>query len=563
MIRIWPFPNITLEEAGPTDNDFSYQDEYHNKYHVWRVMFWALCLSKVNAGNHVTSNAGAAICAAFLHDLARRGGGTCNNHGAWAWEEKAETYLPHFERFGVTPKQFKWIRRAVRMHCVPFPEYCGYVSGHMDTHEKKYNFAAGHPDPTSILTPDELDSIGEVNTTTVLRDADSLDLFRIPGVDVTFNPKMLLIERSAGHIGFAREMIARTEADITNIKSFADVWKIGQEITGHSVYEEFMPPVTPGETPLQRRLRNTRRYWATGWPERKIVSETLYGKSISDVMPVISRGLLGHLETALNMEPEKMREDIEDTLRGFSLQDKLGGLTEDIAELALMLRPVTYLSPDTYELFKKDGSWKSFWEIWDEKELSSRREKGTIQVPNNPWGQWHFRYTDEPDLVRESHEFRLYGERGRQTVHGVLLPLDTDTGLPLPQSQYSNRMLSDFYGKLRIEWKTSVLDEATFTVNDSHGSVAAFPTTPTYLHNALQILVIWKALQNLGIDQIRPFFHITPKLNLDDAIGMLCKYKYDFLELQIHKAATMDDIARVMDAIPPETTEPKLLNNVS
>lgn len=169
-------------------NEFPYREsEIHGRSHIHRVMFWT---RKICIAQGLQTLIPDTLCAARLHDLARKHDGECLVHGAHA-AAMLPDFVELFQRLGATDMDA--IGYAVAIHCLPVP---------LDKRHPHFLTAA------------------------VLRDADALDRFRL-GPE---GPKLeyLNFERTAHFLNWAKEL---TEATLPNETPWETIQRIGGEIS--------------------------------------------------------------------------------------------------------------------------------------------------------------------------------------------------------------------------------------------------------------------------------------------------------------------------------------------
>ncbi len=169
---------------------FDHQSTLHGINHTYRVMCLTMYISETEG---LEKEVVPALCAAFIHDLARKDDGYCTQHGSWAVQSKLPVFEPLFRKIGMTDKDIKNIGKAVANHSV--------------TNEFKIT--------------DEAYSV-----TAILKDADALDRIRL-GED-NLDERYLRFETSKNLITFAKELYYETE-DI-EIVHFNEVMNIAKQI---------------------------------------------------------------------------------------------------------------------------------------------------------------------------------------------------------------------------------------------------------------------------------------------------------------------------------------------
>jgi HD superfamily phosphodiesterase len=151
---------------------FDCRSNLHGLGHTYRVMYNCCCLGEALM---LEKERDLAVCAAFIHDMARRHDGWCQLHGSWSAERKFPLFIQFFRKAGIDEKDFDTIRRAVKNHSEPF-EY--------DSHD-----------------PDYL-------VTAILKDADALDRVRLG--DGNLNPDYIRLRQTHGLIAFAYRLYEAT-----------------------------------------------------------------------------------------------------------------------------------------------------------------------------------------------------------------------------------------------------------------------------------------------------------------------------------------------------------------
>jgi len=155
---------------------FDFKSSLHGAGHTYRVMCNSLVLGK---RLKMWRESRLALCAAFIHDMARKDDGNCTMHGAWAAEEKVPVFRDLFLSIGVMPNEIDEIRMAVTNHSLP----------------------------------EELPSFHDYYVTTaILKDADALDRIRLG--DHNLKPDFLRFGESRELIPFAQELYFRTKGVI-------------------------------------------------------------------------------------------------------------------------------------------------------------------------------------------------------------------------------------------------------------------------------------------------------------------------------------------------------------
>lgn len=201
--------------AEITPDEFPHgESNVHGRSHIHRVMFW---VEKVCISNGLQDILPEAICAARLHDLARKHDGVCLVHGA-----RATTLLPKYEemfrRAGAT--DLDAIEYACTIHCLPTA---------LDKEHPHFLTAAA------------------------LRDADALDRFRLHGD----GPKLdfLNFQRSE-HFLRSAKALARTT--LPNDTPMTQIFELGENLANPARGATKTTPDNYDPEELPRRRRNRR-----------------------------------------------------------------------------------------------------------------------------------------------------------------------------------------------------------------------------------------------------------------------------------------------------------------
>jgi hypothetical protein len=167
---------ITVSDAEliPPLELFRHPSSLHGRAHVARVLVHAFRIVAATGLLEDTSRLWAAV---YLHDIARRGDGSCLRHGADAWARFADPRdLPGvvdlFARGGVREEDYPAIRAAVTAHSAGEPR-------------------ANHPHHRLMC---------------LLKDADGLDRVRLGDLD----PGHLRYAESRAMVGFAEALYRAT-----------------------------------------------------------------------------------------------------------------------------------------------------------------------------------------------------------------------------------------------------------------------------------------------------------------------------------------------------------------
>lgn len=169
---------------------FDQQSTLHGINHTYRVMCLVLYIGDA-AG--LKRDVLLALCAAYIHDFARKHDGYCDQHGLWAAQHKLPEFVPFFKTMDITEMEIGIIKSAVR--------------NHSESMEFKIDHIA-------------------YKTTALLKDADALDRIRLHenNLDVSF----LRIQESRGLITFAKQLYFNTRN--IKISSFVEILKIAELI---------------------------------------------------------------------------------------------------------------------------------------------------------------------------------------------------------------------------------------------------------------------------------------------------------------------------------------------
>ncbi|MBN2173275.1 MAG: HD domain-containing protein [Bacteroidales bacterium] len=169
---------------------FDHVSSIHGISHTYRVMCHTLYIGTAAGLNRETE---IALSAAYIHDLARKHDGYCNQHGLWSVQDKLPLFTGFFGMMGITDEEIMIISEAVKNHS---------EANELDTVNKAY-----------IVTA-------------LLKDADALDRIRLG--DYNLDPTYLRFKESAGLIPFAKELFYRTIN--INFSSFTEVLEIAKLI---------------------------------------------------------------------------------------------------------------------------------------------------------------------------------------------------------------------------------------------------------------------------------------------------------------------------------------------
>ena len=169
---------------------FDHQSSLHGINHTYRVMCLTMYISEAEK---LEREALPALCAAFIHDLARKDDGYCTKHGSWAVKSKLPVFTPLFRKVGLTDSDIANVGKAVANHSV-YSEF------------------------------DRSDAAFSV--TAILKDADALDRIRL-GED-NLDEKYLRFDASRHLVQFAKDLYCQTET--LKPESFKEVVEIAKKI---------------------------------------------------------------------------------------------------------------------------------------------------------------------------------------------------------------------------------------------------------------------------------------------------------------------------------------------
>jgi len=169
---------------------FDHKSSLHGINHTYRVMCLTMYISESEGLKKETL---PALCAAFIHDLARKDDGYCTQHGSWSVKTKLPVFKQRFLKVGLTDTDITKVGKAVANHSV--------------RNEFKKS------DEAYLVTA-------------ILKDADALDRIRL-GED-NLDEKYLRLESSRNFINFAKELFYRTNNN--KLKTFEEVLSIAKQI---------------------------------------------------------------------------------------------------------------------------------------------------------------------------------------------------------------------------------------------------------------------------------------------------------------------------------------------
>jgi len=169
---------------------FDCRSSLHGLGHTYRVIYNCCCLGGQLG---LEKERDLAVCAALIHDMARRHDGWCQLHGNWSAEKKFPLFEKFFLMSGIDENDFDAIRRAVKNHSEPF-DY-------------------DRDDPHYLVTA-------------ILKDADALDRVRLG--DGNLNPAFIRFKQTHGLIAFASRLYEATRN--ISITGFTELVKIAADI---------------------------------------------------------------------------------------------------------------------------------------------------------------------------------------------------------------------------------------------------------------------------------------------------------------------------------------------
>jgi hypothetical protein len=172
------------------ESDFDNHSWTHGINHTYRVMHHVL---RIGMAENLNREVKLAFCAAYIHDLARKHDGYCDQHGEWAMKTKLPLFTFFFKEFGFTDSEIEIVGIAIRNHSERFE---------LDQDDISYKVAA------------------------LLKDADALDRIRIG--ENNLNPDYLRFMASHDIIEFAKKLYFKTQN--IKISSFTEILKIAELI---------------------------------------------------------------------------------------------------------------------------------------------------------------------------------------------------------------------------------------------------------------------------------------------------------------------------------------------
>jgi hypothetical protein len=183
---------MELKEFQVKSEYFDHPSWLHGVNHTCRVMslVWAM---GCELGR--THERDLALCAAYIHDMARKGDGICRVHGPDAAATKLPVFQPFFLSQGIIEEDICVIETAIT------------------NHSQLEELDIDHP---------------HYNVTALLKDADALDRFRLGPFDL--NKKYLRLPLTQEFIPFARKLFLRTATK--KCLEFEGTLEVLENITG-------------------------------------------------------------------------------------------------------------------------------------------------------------------------------------------------------------------------------------------------------------------------------------------------------------------------------------------
>ncbi len=169
---------------------FDNNSSLHGINHTYRVMCLILYIGYA-AG--LKREVILALCAAFIHDLARKHDGYCDQHRFWATQNKLPEFIDFFTNIGIADSEIEMIRVAVKNHS---------ELQELSPGDKAYKVTA------------------------LLKDADALDRVRLG--DENLNTDFLRFPESSGLLPFAKNIYFKTRN--LKISSFTQILIIAESI---------------------------------------------------------------------------------------------------------------------------------------------------------------------------------------------------------------------------------------------------------------------------------------------------------------------------------------------
>ncbi|MCD4681950.1 MAG: HD domain-containing protein [Bacteroidales bacterium] len=165
---------------------FDHDSSLHGINHTYRVMCLILSIGEAAGLNREVE---LAFCAAYIHDLARKHDGYCDQHGLWATQYKLPEFKSFFKKMGIKESEITLIGTAVKNHS---------EQNELQTENNAYKITA------------------------LLKDADALDRVRLG--DENLNTDYLRFPESVKLIHFAKKLYFKTRN--LKISSFTEILEI-------------------------------------------------------------------------------------------------------------------------------------------------------------------------------------------------------------------------------------------------------------------------------------------------------------------------------------------------
>lgn len=175
--------NLVISKLDLKEEFFDHSSQIHGINHTYRVMTHVLILGTALVD---PISLKTTLAAAFIHDMSRKHDGYCTEHGAWAAEHKVPAFKTLFDEMKINGEERDFIRKAVTNHS-QFNE--------LDKHDPAWKI------------------------TSVLKDADALDRFRIGANNL--DKAFLRHPQTHDMIDFARDFYESTIN--LNFRSFTEV----------------------------------------------------------------------------------------------------------------------------------------------------------------------------------------------------------------------------------------------------------------------------------------------------------------------------------------------------
>lgn len=169
---------------------FDHESTIHGINHTYRVMCLVLYIGHAEG---LDRDVLLGLCAAFIHDFARKHDGFCDQHGLWATQYKLPEFISLFKKMGVSRNEFELIDSAVKNHS---------ELQEIDVDHDAYKVAA------------------------LLKDADALDRIRLG--ENNLNEDFLRFPESIGLMTFAKQLYLKTQ--YIKISSFVEIIGISKLI---------------------------------------------------------------------------------------------------------------------------------------------------------------------------------------------------------------------------------------------------------------------------------------------------------------------------------------------